>query len=213
LQVNNWNQNQKSKNVESELLHALNEEFAYNHEEVEKSLSLLQTVKSDMVNMLRYTGPRYEDVRVEKFQQLISAAGKDELEYFPSVGVIQDIINAGQLSNISNIELRRKLAAWESKLNQVSNQELIVESYRESIKDITIKNGNMVNLFIDIGLPEFKDLDASRLDTDPRKMLASQELENLIAYKIAATNSLEAVYQEVKKEIETILNLLDNKTR
>ena len=213
LQVNNWNQVQKGEKVEAELLLALNEEFSYNLEVMDAEMALLNSVKAAMINILGYTGPGFDQVSKEKFGQLISDAGKDELEYYPSVGVIQDIINAGQLSNISNIELRRKLAAWDSKLERINNQERIVEAYRENIKKITMQYGNMVDLFIDVGLPEFKELEASRFKTDPRKMLALQELENVIAYKIAATNTLESHYQDLQKEITEILALLEKEIK
>ncbi len=209
LQVNNWNQEKKNRIIEAELLQALHQEFTYNQEQATLAIDLLNTVKSDMILMLQFTGPEYNDISVQKFEALISGAGKDELEYHPSIGVVQDIINAGQLNNISNTDLRRKLASWESKLRKLDNQENIVESYREGIKDITIENGNMVNLFINVGLPEFKNMEASAFKTDPRMMLASQKLENLIAYKLAATNSLEANYLDLEKEIREILSLLE----
>lgn len=215
LQSNNWNENRLEREKEVELLHALHSEFTYNIRELEKTMEKNVLVRSELRDFLRYSGPKYEQITKSGFATLLRGITLHSVSYAPGVGVIKDILNSGQLNILTNAELRRMLATWESYLEQVSYQESTVENYRERIKDISMKYGNLTDYFIHIGFAELNNLDFGphRFSMDGRDLLTNQELTNTILLRYASAGNQQNQYEILKTEIEKILKLIERQLK
>ena len=67
---------------------------------------------------------------------------KDEPRFFPIQGTIEEIINSGKLSIISNSNLRKALSDWQSKVDNINRQEVYVVERRDIGHEFFIKEGN-----------------------------------------------------------------------
>lgn len=211
LQVTNWSEKIKIKKDEKKILIALKEEYQYNLKAIREVSQKESDIETSMKKALYHTGPKFNNISEPKFRKLLAGVIKNRLIFSPSVGVLQDLLNSGQLSELSNVKLRRKLAAWESNLIKISHQESVIESYRDQIKNITIEKGNLANHFVSLGTFDVtkEDLGPYQFTEDPRKILSDIRFENLIMYKIASSRSVKRDYNKLESDIDEILMLID----
>ena len=211
IALNNWNQTRQEQNQEVELLQSLQSEFTYNLEKLENEIRLFHKTQTDLKNYLKYSGPEYEIISKKDFNQLLRGIQLQSLNYTPASGVIDDLLNSGQLNLISNNELRRKLSTWKSLLNRVSTQEAVVEEHRERIKELTLEQGNLTELFIQSGFAKQHGLDFGehQFSTIGSELLKNQKLTNIVLQRFASSTTLLKRYEDVNGEIKNILNLIE----
>ncbi len=210
LQINNWNESQKKREKEQEYLLALKEEFLVNLEELQKEIDLNNLLHQQTQQIIAYTGPGPYRIDLKIFTEKLALLIGNSNIYDPSTGVVQELINSGNLNGIRNSELKTKLAGWNVKLEFLRDQELTAESYRVNIKDLFIKKGNIVNALRVSGVNEQRNLglEDSQFENDTRSLLRDIEFENNLGFKLMASRALDDRYTETKQEIEAILDLI-----
>ena len=211
----NWNQTRQERNKEIELLQSLKSEFTYNLEKIENEIILFHKIQSDLKNFLKYSGPEYDPISKKEFANLLRGIQIQSLAYHPAIGVINDILNSGQLNIFSNNELRRKLSTWKVLLTRVTSQEMIVESHRERIKEITLEQGNLTELFIHSGFADRNELDfgAYQFLNNGSELLKNKTLTNIVLQRFASSTTLLKRYQEINAEVIDLLSLIENELK
>lgn len=209
--LNNWSQNRNERIKENEMLRSLQNEFTYNLKIIDEEIQKLNTIQGDLKEFLKFSGPTYDTIAKKEFNHLLTGIQKNSLNFRPAIGVVDDILNSGQLSIISDNELRRKLSKWKVLLDRVYKQEGIVEEHRERIKEITIQHGNLTEHFIQTGFAQANEIDFGKHQfSDPGStLLQNQTLTNIVLLKFASSTSLLKRYQSIKGEIKTTLDLIE----
>lgn len=208
VQVNNWNENRKLKNTEQKLLLALKTEYQQNQIGIESQIATIEHQVSSMKDIIVYLGENVKNASKSDADNVLIKVSRDNMNFKSNSAVLQDILNSGNLNIITNDQLRMKLSSWAGILNGIQVQEEIVESYRNQLKQVSIKKGNMYNLFSDLGVIEKEGVNFQIIQ-DQRDMLADVQFANLIMYKIASSNSLKNEYEQAKDYIKEILELVE----
>ena len=208
LQVNNWNENRKLAHLEKQYLYALEEEFILNFEKLKSLDTLLGHQLSASNEIIQHTHPEKKLLDEFEFAYLLGEGFRDTHKYNPSSGVMKDLINSGKLSLITNAELRRILADWDSNIIQVEEFEDEAKKVSQEVVEILRTRGNfryqMEFAFEALGAGK------SPFEKSNTDLLNLKEFENSIVYFTAITWRLKHVlYSELSQKMEHVITLIE----
>ena len=130
----------------------------------------------------------------------------DEISYFPSTGVLSDIISSGKLNIILNKKLTQHLASFESTLNYLNVQIIGAKVTDEGLRKLLYQKGSVRNIVMDLGIIDFEHKSISE-GVNNKQVFDSAEFENyMLDYLLVAksTNG-PSFFGGIKLEIEKIL--------
>ncbi|MCA0932436.1 hypothetical protein LCM02_08235 [Lutimonas saemankumensis] len=122
LQINNWNEQRKERELEKRLLFNLKQEFEENLNTINSVISKRQI----QLNGLRRFDSLIMDPRfLVKYSEIDSLIGLSRYipNFEPKTGVLENIISSGQLSIIQNGSLRKSLSNWTGELDDLRRKE------------------------------------------------------------------------------------------
>jgi hypothetical protein len=140
LQIDNWNENQKLINNEQQYLKDLKEEFTYNKKELQRVTHLNDNNIVNALELIDNLGSISPEMTENKFGALARGSLSYEIQFNPSQGVLNEIISSGNLSLISNKELKFSLSSWSGLMSEIKLQEEELHRIRYLTIDI-IRNG------------------------------------------------------------------------
>ena len=210
LQVNNWNENRKNSLVEQQLLKALLIEFKDNLNTLDKVIELNDSNIKNSVRLGQYTGPSLPDFNEKELSQLLVGIFKIEPRFSPSQGTVEEIINSGKLSVLSDSKLRKALSDWQSTLQQVKRQEDYVVERRDLGHEFFLSEGNFrrhLNLIKDPLL----NAKPSRFPNNDFKFLEKEEFESqLYLFIVASENLKQSFYIPLRSKIKDIIKSIQS---
>ena len=130
LSINNWNENRKTKIKENNLLVALKHEFQLNLDEINLVIETNNNNIKGAEEFASLMSPVETNLSDSEISKLWDKAFRREAIYRPSLGVLNEAINSGNLSILSNNELRNTLASLDADLQQLRQQEETVFDFR-----------------------------------------------------------------------------------
>lgn len=211
LQVNNWSQKRNIKKIERTLLLDLREEFEYNDSLIQTRIRVIDQEMTAMKEALYYTGPKVSNITKLQMKDILNGSTRQAIHYSPSTSVVDDIINSGQLQYLTDKDLRRSLSEWGGNLNTSNQQELVIESYRSSLKQMNIEKSDMMTHFKMEGVFGLDSIDTGSSDFEfvYKDLLSDRRFENYLLYKIASTGSLRRYYVRLQSYMQSILEEID----
>ena len=119
LQVNNWNETEKSKRVEQELLIGLLSEMRGNRENLEDILTAHERIFNSIGSLL---GLFNENVRLSDVHQIDSLLGNIGAghTFDPRFGLLKSIVSSGKMTHIRNQELAALIAGFEDAVSDAT---------------------------------------------------------------------------------------------
>lgn len=212
LQVNNWNEANKIKKVELNYLKSLNYQFRQNLLELNTVDSLIKMQLGAAREMLKHTGPNASIANDSLFTILYHNSFKDFHQFLPSSGAIDEITNTGNLSIFSNTDLRDFLASWKSKMAMVKEQEVESRNTLDQTQNFMRDYGNFRTQIHKTS--SALNLGKTKFNTKNSQLLSDEKFENHIALFIGINNNLlENHYQTIRKEIESVIIIIDGELR
>ena len=213
LQVNNFNENLKLVKEEKKVLLSL-------HSEISSSLNSLKTSLDEKKNIIKindeilnYTGP------IEKWD---SKSKLDSLMYFftvsgwifvADVGVLNETINSGKLSIISDMKIKNLVSSLPQQIAQLVEEDRL---YRDDLHMYFLpyvsKNYKLRNIteFRELYNYSESNLGKSKYDLNNSELLNELEFENIltiqsiwIKFSIEMGENLNLKYVEIQKLIES----------
>ncbi len=210
LAISNWNETQKSKKLEQQLLHALLAEFESNLQLLDDVIALNNSNIENSILLGEYTGPSVTNIHEKELSERMVGIFKIEPRYLPNQGTVQEIINSGRLSVLSDDKLRKALSAWQSGLESVKRQENYVVERRDIGHDFFLKGGNF-RRHLDLINDALLDPTPSKFPNNDFKFLENQEFESQLYLFIVASRNLNVVfYEPLRERINTIIALIKN---
>jgi len=192
VSIDNWNSNSKRKASQSEYLAALKSEFRENQERLKQVRLINQNNIQSARALSHLMGTSPDTVSVEKLRLLVIRTIGAEVQYRPSIGVIEEIISSGKLDLFESDSLRYLLTGWSSELTKVQFQEKDeVNRFREVVIDEMMKTMSMKNATYEYQNNLF-NFSPSRLHANDFDLLNSLYLENNLVGFISASEFLEA---------------------
>lgn len=210
LQINNWNENSKERYIEHKYLVSLKEEFNHNLLELDSVIKLNKYNNDNAIDLSNLMGPDSPSITEKDFAELAMNMTNWEVQYRPNQAVLDELISSGKLAIFSNDKLKFALSAYNGKLYKVKFQEEEHEEIRSGIITIMNAEGNGKKLLIGEKWEAF-GIGESKFKLGNLHLLQSQELENQLVDFILTGRYLNShYYSELKKEIELILELINN---
>ncbi len=209
LQVNNWNEERKIRKQEQQLLVSISEEFQANSEILDQAIQINDSIIARAVRLGEYTGPHLENFDEKELSGLMVGVFKFEAKYAPNQGTINEIINSGKLSVLSNDELRKAISSWQSALEIVKNQEAYVVDRRDIAHAYFLNNGNF-RRHLDIIEDPLIDVKPSRFPNNDFKFLEDESFEsNLYLFIVTSVNLNKNFYSILYGKIDFIIAQAD----
>ena len=214
LSINNSNTINKQRKVEQEYLVSLQTEFKTNLKKINECLKENKERVSSVENMLGlFDNNVLDTISNNEMSNILFSVFGGEAVYYPSTGVLTDIISSGNLNLIQNEQLRQHLASFESALEFLTVAENVTHSRKWEIQNHFNKNGSVRKVLIDKGISfEHKSIS----DTISNKvMFNSIEFENnlLDYYLTIKATSDERFFGRIKEQIEQILVEVDSEIK
>jgi len=221
IQINNWNENSKQRHIEQGYLVSLKEEFKHNLLELDSMMNRNKFNSDNALKLSNHMGPDSPEITEKEYATLAMNLTNWEVQYRPNQAVLDEIISSGKLAIFSNNELKFALSSYNGKLFKVKFQEDEHSVIRFQIIAIMNAKGNAKRLITNTqsDIFGFKDskqsvvfgIKESKFKLGNLQLLQSQELENeLIDFILTARYLNNDYYSELKKEIDLILELIDN---
>lgn len=205
LQVNNWNEAQKNKAVERQLLTSLLQEFETNLDILAKTIETNTKVITGSLNIGKFTGPTLPLISEKELSQAMVGAFKHESRYVPNQGTLNEISNSGKLSLISDPSLRKAISELQSQLKRVENQENYVVERRDYTHQFFINNGNF-RRHLDIIDDALIAVKTSKFPNNDFTFLEKPEFEsNLYLFIVTSTNLNRTFYLPLKEQTKQLI--------
>lgn len=213
LGINNLNQERINKNTEQIYLHGLEEEFKTSKLKLEELIQVNQGNIDGAKSILKYIADPNKSPGEKEFSQLLYQSFSSDIAFNPNNSLLNEMINSGNLKILSNSELRRLLTNWISTLEDIKRQENELDIQREHVLNEFRTEGNslqtvlkQVGVYQQLGIPIGQQKEQSNL-----KLLSSSAFENnILMFILASYSTGEAHYQPLMREMEQILNLIQN---
>jgi AAA+ ATPase superfamily predicted ATPase len=133
------------------------------------------------------------------------------IDFNPNNSLLYEMVNSGNLKNISNAELRRQLTNWISRMEDISRQEAELGVQREKVLDMFKNDAHSLGtifkhagVYNELGLPKTEN------ETSNLRLLQSTAFENNILMFIITSYATEkAHYDPLMKHLNDILSLLE----
>ncbi len=205
LQVNNWNEVQKNKTVERQLLTSLLQEFEANLDILAQTIETNTKIMESSLTIGEFTGPRLPLLSEKELSQAMVGAFKHTLRYMPNQGTLNEISNSGKLSLISDALLRKAISELQSQLKRVENQENYVNEKKENTHQFFINNGNF-RRHLDIIDDALIAVKPSKFPNNDFTFLEKQEFEsNLYLFIVTSKNLNKTFYLPLKEQTEQLI--------
>lgn len=205
VSINDWNSENKKKASQSEYLAALKSEFEGNSEKLKQVRLINQNNIQSARALSQLMGASLDTVSGEKLRSLAIGTIASEVQYRPSIGVIEEIISSGKLDLFESDSLRYLLTGWSSELTKVQFQEKEeVIRFRDVVIDEMMKTISLKNATYEYQNNIF-NFSRSKLNVNDFDLLNSLYLENNLVGFISASEFLEARYRDLEQEISIII--------
>ncbi|MCJ7466927.1 MAG: DUF6090 family protein [Maribacter sp.] len=210
LQINNWNELKKERLKEYQILMALQKDFRVNKANLDRTTIWLPQLMDTLAKGLTYIGKDALQSS-EQMQNTITYTSYSLTDVVD--GSLTSVLSSEKLELISNDSLKYRLTAYPSIVKKFQKQEALLENYvLEKQRPILRKYITLLDI-IDIPSeykPGFAQLKKEVVKSDYKGLLNDREYQNAIA-GILIQNSLLLQYaNEIIKETELIIMLLDD---
>lgn len=218
LQVNNWNNKRQDIEKERLILNGIKKVFEQNLVELlNRDYPKINEAYEVSIELLGYIGPSPSNLSTHTLDSLLYPI-LSMSSYYPSTGVIDELLYSGQLSLIRNIDLRNHLSNWPGMMEDYNEDINISFNYQQG--QILPRLGHYINWkntdqflknveFRELGLNK---LTKSKFSKTYEEFLSSNEVENLIylnsvnlAYLMTEYNNIHNYFEEALKMIEESL--------
>ena len=213
LSINNWNENRKRYQAEKHYLSELKIEFSSNLNALKRVMNYNTSNGDNALKLTNYSASDSMVISESEFNNLLFNSIIGEVQYRPSPGTLNEILNGGKLEIISNKRLRSKLSSWEGILLKVRFQEQEHAIPRLKLLDIVYTEGNFRDGFLDTEFTNF-NLKPRNASTSNIQLLNNQEFDNLLSvFYLTGKYLNKNYYNDLKLYIEEILDLIDEELK
>ena len=211
LQINNWNQNRIMDKNEQIYLLGLKEEFLISKSKLKELRAVNQKNYSGAKKILEYTNSKKEPPTEALFSKILYQTFSDDIAFNPNNSLLYEMINSGNLKNLSNTDLRKQLTNWVSTIEDVSKQEAELANQRVKVLDMfRTNNTSLSTIFKQAGVYEILALAEAKTEMSNLDLLNSTEFENNVLMFIFTSYATEkAHFKPLMEDLETIINLIN----
>lgn len=209
--INNANQKRLTVKNEVTYLMGLKEEFQTSKLKLKELIAVNQDNYNGAKQILAYTGDPSAVPSEEEFSKVLYSTFSTDIAFNPNNSLLQEIINSGNLKNLSNPELRIQLTNWISTIEDIRRQEEELGIQRIKVLDMFRTNDySLRTIFEKAGVSESIGLPSTDVTESNLSLLDSKEFENNVLMFIITSYATEEVhYRPLMQDLDKILKLID----
>ena len=212
LQINNWNERRLTNEKEQQLLIALKQEVKQNLKELDTVIEINSNNIKGAGEFASILSPKETTLSEAQIATYWNKAFRQEAIYRPSLGVLNEAINSGNLSIIKNTQLRNILSSFDAELQQLRKQEDVVFDFRMDCYKNIRNSGNFRKILDNIVDTEtWYTLSSSPFKNSNKSLLQSEKFENDIVLFIGTSVYLENNFLlPLKKRMNLCIQILNS---
>ncbi len=212
LQINNWNQKRINADVEHTYLLGLKEEFEVSKLKLNNLININQKNNNGAKKLLELTKLNTDTTDEMLFSDLLYTTFSDDVAFNSNNSLLFEMINSGNLKNLTNSDLRKQLTNWISTLEDITRQEEELKNQREKVLDIfRTDEYSLSNILYAADMNNSLNLPKPNNDINNLNLLDSRKFENNILMFILTSLATEkAHYQPLMDDLNSILSLINN---
>jgi hypothetical protein len=219
LNINNWNEKQKDRVIEQDILVQLLEEYETNLKQLENKIQLRNIIIKSSIEVLGYID---SPININKDSLIKKIA---TLRYDPTFDPIQnDLISSGNIRLIQNKNLRKMLSNWSSDVVAVQEMERQWEKIRSEtnipymiklgiyrdIIDITTKEISLEHWLLDnIQKSDYELSVGKSKRINIEDILNDKDLESMVGHAINFNNVTNLQSNALLIRINKIIKILN----
>lgn len=219
LQIDNWNEWRREREIEQEVLIQLREDFQSNLAQLSQRIRLRNAIIESSLNILEATDhpeTANRDSLIAHFSVLLIDPTFDPVK--------NDLSSTGNLRLITNARLKRLLSNWTSDIVAVQEIEknwsrIVNENLQAELSELGMTR-DLVHYFVnDLKMDWYLEgasggtkkipIGASRQKLSVAEISGNKMLESLVSAAISFNTGANIESETVRKRIEEILSLLD----
>jgi hypothetical protein len=213
LQINNWNENQKTRNIEQQYLLDLKEEFSFNKNELVRVMNRNKKNADYALKLIDNTGPENPEITEEEFGNFALTSLSSEIQFNPSQGVLDEIISSGKLGIFGSSELKFALSSWTGRLYKVRLKEQELSRMRTRTIEMVRNKGNL-GMVVSGSWSEELGIKRTKFKQGNLQLLKSVPFEgHMIGIATMSLNLNNSHYPKLVEEIDKILLLIDDEIK
>jgi hypothetical protein len=205
VSIDDWNEAKQNLKREIIYLEALSKEFRVNQERLQSAMRVNQGNLKAARRLSELMGVNPSSVPIDTLRKLCLGVINAEVQYRPSNGVINEIINSGKLELFKDDSIRFMISGWEGELSKVRFQEKDeLEVARQKVAEIIMESINSKNMAMNYSSNVF-GLTRSKLSSKESEILSSLAFENQLVFYIACSHWLVGRYQNLYNYQEILI--------
>ncbi len=219
LQINNWNENRKSRIQEVKYLKNLQTDLITELKSNDSMIAYRNKKAMASASILTYTPPKTPG-QIYAFEKTF------ELVYFwktfiPSNNTFKELSSSGNLNTLKNDSLKYYLFELDKMYVGIANYEHHMRrEYEQYIYDVAIPNTDILNFFDFEKIPEtgkLKKIDLAKIQPEQVKkmedeivwILNNKTLRNAMRLSVMNNRLLKNKHVDMRKHIERMIELID----
>lgn len=210
LAINNTNQRNIDTENEQTYLHGLHEEFSTSKYKLIQLRSINKANVENARQLLSLTNQKDSLPPEHELSQLLYNTLVADIAFNPNNSLLNEIVNSGNLKNITNPELRIMLTNWFAILDDISRQERDLGLERENLLNLfRTDQYSIKTVFKQAGI--YNDLNLTNDVAAPSNLgiLSSMEFENKLLMFIITSHATEnAHYKPLMEYLDKMLNVI-----
>jgi hypothetical protein len=205
LQVNNWNENQKKRIIEKEVISSLHNDFQSAKLEIVGLIKLLDGRNDKLSTLSKNCSLKKTPTISQEAMDSLIWGGYALPTFNPPNGTLSDLLSSGKIDVIRNKELRKSLSEWNGAVEEVKRQELFQGEF------LYQRYTPFIEERVEFKHPRFeKHMNmekADRFPIDSRDLLQDVRFCNLVRRSIYFNLFVKWYYQGVERRIDKIIEL------
>ena len=210
LQINDWNEQQKTKEKEQNYLSLIKHEMLGNLQSIQAEKEVLTNFLSSLHQILELYANPDPNTTNKKLSEILAPVLKNDMDFYFKDGTLKEVISTGNLKDITNDSIRNILASISGNLERVRAQENRVNDYISKGNNFLEKNGSIQQIIRDLGAKEANGIPLYSKGNSNLFLLKNEEFENIMVFALLTGDSLNEEYYIVfEEEIKTLIELID----
>lgn len=210
LQINNWSEENKTDNRQSNYLELIKNEMSNNLDALKFEKQRLNEALIGMRELVALCDRPSAEITEKEFSSSWTKVFSKTIRFRHEDGAMKELISSGVLNDINNDHIRNTLAAWEGMIEKVIIQEQEVNSYIQKGNNYLERHGSVRTIIDDNNGNGWWQIDKSPRPDSNKSLLDSQEFENILVFAIGTGQALhDYQYNKLEEEIESMIDKID----
>jgi hypothetical protein len=214
LQINNWNQNRITQNNQKKYLLLLKNETLNNLNELKNAQKTIQTITNGQQELIKLIDSNHDTISEKylslKMNDALGAIARFDFEN----SVLSELKISGELKNIRNDSIRKKIVSLEPLVNLVLRFENIVADLFKETGKIFINNGSFRTWYDFTDFNEYISIKKGNKSNSNVPILKSKIFENsLLSYMGPSANLRDNIYTKLEEHLNSLIELIDKELK